>query len=151
MRNLATAIMLIVSSTAFGQLSKCVTERFTCSDNDVEFIQVFRLPGIYPQDGERYIVEANVFTIDMEHVSTYYDDMAIHTWDEPGLYVVMCTDSTYTPTSHGSFFVINEDYVDAFEKNESDLVVVEQSFIINLNDQPVCRKNAPELVQAIWE
>lgn len=151
MRNLVAALLLLTSSTAFSQLSKSITERFTCDGDDVEFIQVFKIPGIYPQDGERYVVEADVFQIEMQHESTYFRDKAIHTWENPGLYVVMCVDSTYTPTSHGSFFVINEDYVEIFEKNGGDLIVVEDNFIVNLDDQKVCRKNAPELVQAIWK
>ena len=148
-RNLTAAILLLASNAAFSQLSKSVMERFTCDVEDVEFIQVFQIPDITPETGKPFVVTDEMLHIDMDLVATYFRDKAIHTWQNSGLYVVICVDSTYSAKAYGSFFVINEDYVEIFEKNEGDLIVVEDNFIVNLDDQPVCSKDRTELVQAL--
>ena len=118
---------------------------------DVEFIQVRQVSGIFPKEGEKFWVSPEVFTTATEVVATYFVDRAIHTWQKPGLFVVLCLDSLQSATSHGSFFVINEDYVKMFESNEGEDIIVGDYFIVSLNDQYVCRRNGPELIQVHWE
>ena len=65
--------------------------------------------------------------MDFEPVASY-GAHAMHTWTEPGVFVVFCT-IDQTPLSERTFFVINENYVNFVVENINGIQVQDKSTI----------------------
>ena len=126
MKNLIFLIGLFVTSMCCAQtgstsLSTNIQETYHSAIGLADEFHVWKVNGIEPTSEAWDKIDWNFADLDFEPVASY-GEHAMHTWTEPGIFVVFCT-IDQTPLGERTFFVINENYVNFVVENINGIQV----------------------------
>lgn len=150
MKNLLTAIAVLIATTASAQLSRTFTENFASIVDSADTFAVFVVEGVIPENGVKFVPPQGFFTKDLESVMMLTAENACFTYTDPGVYVIVPFKGG-EPLCFGSYVVMNEDYLDYYLEDDCPYeTMVTDDHILNLSTHTVGDTEMPLLSQALW-
>lgn len=150
MKNLITAIAVLIATTASAQLSRTFTESFSSNVDSTDTFAVFVVEGVDPENGVKFVPPQGFFTQDLDNVTLLPAENARFTYTDPGVYVIVPFKEG-EPLCFGSYVVMNEDYLDYYLADDCPYeTMVTDEHILNLSTHTVGDTEMPLLSQALW-
>ncbi len=150
MKNLLTALAVLVATTASAQLSRTFTESFTSNVDDTDTFVVFVVEGFNPENGIKFVPPQGFFNITPKYITSLPADQSFFTYEDPGVYIVAPYKDGVAQCA-GKYIVMNEDYVDYYEsKSDAESVIVTDDDVVHLTPHHVGSEYSFQIAQARW-
>ena len=150
MKNLLTALALLIATTASAQLSRTFTESFASIVSGADHFFVGVVEDVNPEVGVKFVPPAGFFTQTIKGIELIPADSAQFTYTEPGVYVIAPIKDG-EPLCFASYVVMNEDYLDYYLDDSCPfLTEVDDDSIVNLTTHTVGDPSTRILSQALW-
>lgn len=150
MKNLLTALAVLIATTASAQLSRTFTESFSSNVDSTDTFVVFVVEGVNPENGVKFVPPQGFFTKELKDIASLPVDQSFFTYEDPGVYVVVPYKDG-EPQCIGKYVVMNEDYVDYYTaKPDATSVVISDHGVVHLNPHSVGNEYSFQIAQARW-
>ena len=141
MKNLLTALAVLIATNASAQLSKTFTESFASNVDSTDTFMVFVVEGVNPENGVKFVPPQGFFTKDVNDVAAIPADHSFFTYEDPGVYVIVPYKNG-EPQCIGKYVVMNEDYIDYYtsQPDATSVIITDRDWETDVHPRVFVKK-----------